>query len=55
VSRRTVRLNVGAVLDGSVRKTVDHVRVSAQLVDAKTGFNLWAAKFDREFKDVVAV
>ena len=49
------KLNVGAVLDGSVRKTADHVRVAAELVDATTGFNLWAARFDREFKDVVAV
>ncbi len=49
------KLNVGAVLDGSVRKTEDHVRVSAELVDASTGFNLWAARYDRQFRDVVAV
>ena len=35
------------VLEGSVRKTSDAVRIAVQLVDATTGANLWAERFDR--------
>ena len=48
-------LGVRYVLDGSVRKYEDRVRITAQLVDATTGNHLWAARFDRELKDVFAV
>ena len=40
-------LNVGYVIEGSVWKEPDRMRVTAQLSDAKTGENLWAEKFDR--------
>lgn len=49
------RLNVGTVLEGSVRKAGDRVRVTAQLVNAVTGFHIWSENFDYEFKDVIAL
>ena len=48
-------LGVKYVLEGSVRKAGDKVRVTAQLVDAKTGNHLWAERYDREFKDIFAL
>jgi adenylate cyclase len=48
-------LGVRYVLEGSVRKAGDKVRVTAQLVDAKTANHLWADRWDRELKDVFAV
>lgn len=49
------KLNVGAVLEGSVRRAHARVRVTAQLIDATTGFHMWSQNFDREFKDVIAL
>ena len=49
------KLNVGAVLEGSVRRADDRVRVTAQLINAVTGFHIWSENFDREFKDVIAL
>jgi TolB-like protein/Tfp pilus assembly protein PilF len=49
------KLNVGAVLEGSVRKANDRVRVTAQLINAVTGFHIWSENFDHEFKDVIAL
>lgn len=48
-------LNVRYVLDGSVQKAVNRVRISVQLIDAVTGHNLWADHYDRELTDVLAV
>lgn len=48
-------LNVSNILDGSVRREGDRVRVSAQLVKADDGFSLWSESYDREFKDIFAV
>jgi adenylate cyclase len=48
-------LNVGFVLKGSIQRLGDSVRVNAQLVDAKTGFNIWAQRFDRKISEVFAV
>ena len=48
-------LKVGHVLEGSVRKAGDQVRITAQLIDAKTGFHMWSETYDRELKDVFAV
>ncbi len=45
-------LNVEAVLEGSVRKTDQRLRVTAQLVNAADGFQLWAEHFDRQMEDV---
>ena len=49
------RLGVGTVLEGSVRKAGDRVRITAQLVDAADGYQLWSRRFDRELSDVLAI
>ena len=43
------------VLEGSVRKAGNRVRVTAQLIDATTGHHIWAERYDRELKDIFAV
>ncbi len=48
-------LNVGHVLDGSVRTAGARIRVTARLTDATAGFQVWSEKFDRELVDVFAV
>ncbi len=48
-------LNVDAVLEGSVRKAGDKLRITAQLIDAQSGFHLWSQTYDREFTDIFAV
>jgi len=48
-------LGVGAVLEGSIRKAGDRLRVTAQLIDAATGMHLWSERFDREERDVFAI
>ena len=45
-------LGVKYVLEGSVQKTGDRLRVNAQLIDALKGHHLWAERFDRELKDL---
>ena len=49
------KLGVAFVLDGSVRTAGDTLRVTAQLVDAKSGFERWSDSFDRTLTDVIAV
>ncbi|HKO22269.1 MAG TPA: protein kinase [Candidatus Eisenbacteria bacterium] len=48
-------LGVTAVMEGSVRKSGDRVRITAQLINAADGFHLWAERFDRKLEDVFAV
>jgi adenylate cyclase len=48
-------LGVRYVLEGSIRRAGDRVRISAQLIDAVTGTHRWAERYDRELKDVFAV
>jgi adenylate cyclase len=48
-------LGVRLLLEGSARKTSDGVRISVQLVDATTGANLWAQRFDRPLRDIFSV
>jgi len=48
-------LGVGAVLEGSVRKAGDRVRITAQLVNTTDGYHLWSESFDRELSDVFAI
>ena len=43
------------VLEGSIRRAGDRVRISAQLIDAVTGAHRWGERYDRELKDVFAV
>jgi len=47
------KLNVGAVLEGSVRRSAHRVRVTAQLINAVTGFHLWSETYDRDLGDVL--
>ncbi len=49
------KLAVGSVLEGSVRRSGDRLRVSAQLVSARDGYQLWADSYDRSLADVFAV
>jgi TolB-like protein len=48
-------LGVRYVLRGSVRRSVDKVRINAQLLDAETGMNLWANRYDGNLKDVFLI
>ena len=48
-------LGVRYVAEGSVRRAGNRVRVTAQLVDTRTGSHLWAERFDRELEDIFAV
>ena len=47
------KLNVGAVLEGSVRRSGNTVRVTTQLINAVTGFHLWSHTYDRDLEDVL--
>jgi serine/threonine-protein kinase len=49
------RLNVGTVLDGSVRRAGDRVRIVAQLIDATTERHLWSDTYDRDLTDIFAI
>ena len=49
------KLGVSTLLDGTVRKQGDRVRIVAELVNAADGIQLWTGKFDRELKDIFAV
>ena len=48
-------LGVRYVLEGSVQKSGDRVRITSQLIDAKNGEHLWAEKYDRELKDIFEI
>ena len=49
------KLDVGAVLEGSVRKSGDRLRVSTQLISVKDGYQLWSESYDRNLTDIFAV
>jgi serine/threonine protein kinase/Flp pilus assembly protein TadD len=49
------RLNVRSVLEGSVRRAGDRLRVRAQLISVEDGYHLWSERYDREMKDVFAI
>ena len=48
-------LQVRMVLEGSVRKQGDQVRITAQLIDAKSGFHVWSQTYDRKLEDIFAI
>jgi adenylate cyclase len=48
-------LSVSHVLEGSVRKAGDRVRINAQLIDGNTGKHLWADRFDRDLTDIFEI
>jgi TolB-like protein/Flp pilus assembly protein TadD/DNA-binding XRE family transcriptional regulator len=49
------RLNVDTVLDGTVQRAGDRLRVTAQLTDAGNGFQFWSERYDRQITDVFAI
>jgi len=49
------QLGVATVLEGTVQKAADKVRVNVQLIDARADSHLWAKTYDRDIKDVFAV
>jgi adenylate cyclase len=49
------KLGVRYIVEGSVRKAGNRVRINAQLVDATTGGHLWAERYDRELQDIFAL
>lgn len=49
------KLGTDYVLEGSVRKFGDQVRIAAQLIDARSGANVWADRYDRKLSDIFAV
>ena len=49
------KLNVSTILEGSVRKSGNRVRITAQFIEASTGFHLWSQKFDRELNDIFRI
>jgi adenylate cyclase len=55
VARVARQLNVSYVLEGSVRKSGNRVRITAQLVDGGTDSHLWAERFDRNLDDIFAL
>jgi TolB-like protein len=54
VKQVSEELGVRYVLEGSVRRSGEKVRITAQLIDAVTGYHLWAERYDRELKEVFA-
>ena len=49
------RLGVSAVVEGSVRTSGSHLRITAQLIDARTGYHMWSDEFDRPHQDILAM
>jgi adenylate cyclase len=49
------RLNVGTVLEGSVRKQGERVRITAQLIDTRSDSHIWSETYDRELRDVFVI
>ena len=49
------RLNVKTVLEGSVRKSGNRVRIMAQLINVADGYHIWSERYDRELKDIFEV
>jgi len=48
-------LNVGAILEGSIRKDGDRIRITAQLINASDGYHLWSETYDRELANIFEV
>jgi len=49
------KLNVASVLEGSVQRSGNKIRITAQLIDVSNGYHLWSGNFDRELDDVFAI
>jgi TolB-like protein/class 3 adenylate cyclase/Tfp pilus assembly protein PilF len=48
-------LDVDYVIEGSIRRSGDHLRITAQLIEAKSGNHIWAERYDRDMRDVFTV
>ena len=48
-------LGVNTVLEGSVRKSGNRIRITAQLIDAANGYHIWSERFDREMRDIFEI
>jgi len=48
-------LNVGTVLEGSIRKSGDRIRLTAQLINVEDGYHIWSNSYDRKLDDVFAI
>jgi len=55
IRRIAADLGVATILEGSVRSAGTRIRVSAQLVDAMTGYHIWSESYDRQFTDVFKI
>ena len=55
ISEVASQLNVGHVLEGSVRKDGETIRITAQLIEADSGFHVWSESYDRKLDDVFAI
>ena len=55
VRRIASELDVGTVLEGSVRAAGERIRITAQLIDGESGYHLWSQHFDRRFEDLFAL
>ena len=49
------KLGVGTVLEGSIRKQGNRIRITAQLINVEDGFHLWSEKYDRNMDDIFAI
>ena len=49
------KLNVSVVLEGSVRKAGDRIRITIQLINAKNGYQFWAGQYNHDFKDIFEI
>jgi non-specific serine/threonine protein kinase len=49
------KLNAGKILEGSVRKSGDRLRIHAQLIDVQDGYHIWSERYDRNLEDVFEV
>jgi adenylate cyclase len=55
IQQASEELGVRYVLEGSVQKSGDNLRITAQLIDATTGYHLWAERYDRSLKDLFSM
>jgi adenylate cyclase len=55
VKQVSEELGVRYVLEGSVQRSADRIRINAQLIDALTGYHIWAERYDRDLKDIFAI
>ena len=49
------QLDVTAILEGSIRRSENEIRVTVQLIDVASGYHLWSGNFDRELEDIFAI